>query len=109
MVFIMVANGMLSGLAHITSFVDGGDNDVDNQVPDFLIPRLRLDMCHIASRIIKTISKGVVFIISPLLKRLYRRRSYLRYNQYKHCGFVFHNIQLDWSEVTQTTVTCLNW
>ena len=61
------------------------------------------------SRIIKTISKGVVFIISPSFRRLFRRSSYLRYNQYKHCGFVSHYLQLDWSEVTQTTVTCLNW
>ena len=63
----------------------------------------------IQSRIIKTISKGVVFIISPSLTRLYRRSSYLRYNQYKHCGFVSILLQLDWFEVTQTTVTCLNW
>jgi len=34
------------------------------------------------SRIIKTISKGVVFIMSPFLEdRLYNRSSYLRYNQ----------------------------
>ena len=63
----------------------------------------------IISRIIKTISKGVVFIISPLLNRLFRRSSYLRYNQYKHCGFVSIYLQLDWLGVTQTTVACLNW
>lgn len=57
----------------------------------------------------KTISKGVVLIISPLFKRLFRRSSYLHYNQYKHCGFVSISLQLDWFEVTQTTVTCLNW
>ena len=57
----------------------------------------------------KTISKEVVFIISPFLTRLYRRSSYLRYNQYKHCGFVTKILQLDCLEVTQTTVTCLNW
>jgi len=45
----------------------------------------------------------MVFIISPLLKRLYRRSSYLRYNQYKHCGSIL--LQHDWFEVTQTTVT----
>jgi len=57
----------------------------------------------------KTISKGVVFIISPFLKMLCGRSSYLRYNQHKHCGFVSISLQLDCSEVTQTTVTCLNW
>lgn len=66
-------------------------------------------MLFMLSRIIKTISKGVVFIISPSLTRLYRRSSYLRYNQYKHCGFASILLQLDWFEVTQTTVTCLNW
>jgi len=40
---------------------------------------------------------------------LYRRSSYLRYNQNKHCGFVSMFLQHDWFEVTQTTVTCLNW
>lgn len=40
------------------------------------------------ARIIKTISKGVVLIISPFLKKLYCRNSYLLYNQNKHCGFV---------------------
>ena len=57
----------------------------------------------------KAISKEVVFIISPFLIRLYRRSSYLRYNQYKHCGFVSIKLQHDCLEVTQTTVTCLNW
>ena len=33
------------------------------------------------ARIIKTISKGVVLIISPFLKKLYCRSSYLLYNQ----------------------------
>lgn len=61
------------------------------------------------SRIMKAISKEVVFIISPFLIRLYRRSSYLRYNQYKHCGFVSIKLQHDCLEVTQTTVTCLNW
>ena len=42
----------------------------------------------------KAISKEVVFIISPFLIRLYRRSSYLRYNQYKHCGFVSIVLQL---------------
>lgn len=42
-------------------------------------------------------------------KRLFRRSSYLRYNQYTHCGSVSVSLQLDWSEVTQTTVNCLNW
>ena len=45
-------------------------------------------------RIIKTISKGVVLIISPFLKKLYCRSSYLLYNQDKHCGFVFHKLRL---------------
>ena len=61
------------------------------------------------SRIIKTISKGVVLIISPSLKKLYCRSSYLLYNQYKHCGFVSMLLQLDCFEVTQTAVVCLNW
>lgn len=61
------------------------------------------------SRIMKAISKEVVFIISPFLIRLYRRSSYLRYNQYKHCGFVSIKLQHDCLGVTQTTVTCLNW
>ena len=47
-----------------------------------------------AARIIKTISKGVVLIISPSLKKLYCRSSYLLYNQNKHCGFVFHSLRL---------------
>ena len=34
------------------------------------------------------LSEEVVFIISPFLIWLYLRSSYLRYNQYKHCGFV---------------------
>ena len=55
----------------------------------------------------KAISKEVVFIISPFLIRLYRRSSYLRYNQYKH--FVSIKLQHDCLGVTQTTVTCLNW
>ena len=63
----------------------------------------------IKTRIIKTISKGVVLIISPFLKKLYCRSSYLLYNQNKHCGFVSIKLQHDCSEVTQTTVTCLNW
>ena len=46
------------------------------------------------ARIIKTISKGVVLIISPFLKKLYCRSSYLLYNQNKHCGFVFHKLRL---------------
>ena len=46
------------------------------------------------SRIIKTISKGVVLIISPFLKKLYCRSSYLLYNQNKHCGFVSIALQL---------------
>ncbi len=62
-----------------------------------------------SSRIMKAISKEVVFIISPFLIRLYRRSSYLRYNQYKHCGFVSIKLQHDCLGVTQTTVTCLNW
>ena len=70
---------------------------------------MKMNDWQYASRIIKTISKGVVFIISPLFKRLFRRSSYLRYNQYKHCGFVSIVLQFDWFEVTQTTVTCLNW
>ena len=57
----------------------------------------------------KAISQEVVFIISPFLIRLYRRSSYLRYNQYKNCGFVSIKLQHDWLGVTQTTVTCLNW
>lgn len=48
----------------------------------------------IATRIIKTISKGVVLIISPFLKKLYCRSSYLLYNQNKHCGFVSIALQL---------------
>ena len=68
-----------------------------------------LKNCTNVTRIIKTISKGVVFIISPSSKRLHRRSSYLRYNQYKHCGFVAKVIRLDRLEVSQTTVTCLNW
>ena len=36
----------------------------------------------------KAISKEVVFIISPFLIRLYRRSSYLRYNQYKHLSLI---------------------
>ena len=48
----------------------------------------------IESRIIKTISKGVVLIISPFLEKLYRRSSYLLYNQNKHCGFVSIELQL---------------
>ena len=47
---------------------------------------------HVA-RIIKTISKGVVLIISPFLEKLYCRSSYLLYNQNKHCGFVSHTLQ----------------
>lgn len=66
-------------------------------------------LSSINSRIIKTISKGVVLIISPFLKKLYCRSSYLLYNQNKHCGFVSIKLQHDCSEVTQTTVTCLNW
>ncbi|MBO5015703.1 MAG: hypothetical protein J6C92_07825, partial [Bacteroidaceae bacterium] len=46
------------------------------------------------SRIIKTITKGVVLIISPSFKKLYCRSSYLLYNQNRHCGFVFHMLQL---------------
>lgn len=46
------------------------------------------------ARIIKTISKGVVLIISPFLKKLYCRSSYLLYNQNKHCGFVSHKLRL---------------
>ena len=42
---------------------------------------------HVSTFILQ-IQKGVVFIISPSFKRLYRRSSCLRYNQYKHCGFV---------------------
>ena len=61
------------------------------------------------TRIMKAISKEVAFIISPFLIRLYRRSSYLRYNQYKHCGFVSIKLQHDCLGVTQTTVTCLNW
>ena len=45
-------------------------------------------------RIIKTISRGVVLIISPSLKKLYCRSSYLLYNQNKHCGFVIWSLQL---------------
>ena len=48
----------------------------------------------IRPRIIKTISKGVVLIISPSFKKLYRRSSYLPYNQNKHCGFVSIRLQL---------------
>ena len=48
----------------------------------------------IVTRIIKTISKGVVLIISPFLKKLYCRSSYLLYNQNKHCGFVSIALQL---------------
>ena len=47
----------------------------------------------IESRIIKTISKGVVLIISPFLKKLYCRSSCLLYNQNKHCGFVSIKLQ----------------
>ena len=32
--------------------------------------------------------------ISPFLKKLYCRSSYLLYNQNKHCGFVFHKLRL---------------
>lgn len=46
------------------------------------------------SRIIKTILKGVVLIISPFLEKLYCRSSYLLYNQNKHCGFVIWLLQL---------------
>lgn len=46
------------------------------------------------TRIIKAISKGVVLIISPFLEKLYRRSSYLLYNQNKHCGFVSIELQL---------------
>ena len=46
------------------------------------------------ARIIKTISKGVVLIISPFLKKLYCRSNYLLYNQDKHCGFVSHKLRL---------------
>ena len=45
-------------------------------------------------RIIKTILKGVVLIISPFLEKLYCRSSYLLYNQNKHCGFVIWLLQL---------------
>ena len=61
------------------------------------------------SHIIKTISKGVVLIISPFLKKLYCRSSYLLYNQNKHFGFVIFIYGLDCLEVTQTAVVCLNW
>ena len=39
---------------------------------------------------------------------MYCRSSYLRYNQYKHCGFVSIFLQLDWSEVTQTSGNILS-
>ena len=60
------------------------------------IRTLRQQVCSgtIESRIIKTISKGVVLIISPFLEKLYRRSSYLLYNQNKHCGFVSIELQL---------------
>lgn len=48
----------------------------------------------IVTRIIKTISNGVILIISPFLKMLYCRSSYLLYNQNKHCGFVSIALQL---------------
>ena len=76
---------------------------MDNQQPDTAdaatrrsIRRLRPWACSgtIESRIIKTISKGVVLIISPFLKKLYCRNSYLLYNQNKHCGFVSIELQL---------------
>lgn len=46
-------------------------------------------MYSIISRIIETILKGVVFIMSPFFKKCYTNRSsYLLYNKDKHCGFV---------------------
>ena len=48
--------------------------------------------------------------MSPFLKKLlYCRKNYLLYNNDKHCGFVSIALQLDCSEVTQTTVVCLKW
>ena len=51
--------------------------------------RIVVLLLQFSSRIIETILKGVVFIMSPFFKNSYTNRSsYLLYNKDKHCGFV---------------------
>ena len=103
------ANGAVAGIALVggTVFnaeqisVDRNGSRGQAQLIDLIGQReivfdwvtLRPALLHLA-RIIKTISKGVVLIISPFLKKLYCRSSYLLYNQNKHCGFVSIALQL---------------
>ena len=62
------------------------------------------------SRIIKTISKGVVLIISPFFQ-------FVIFAGVATCGIIMTSTvdlylifySFDWLEVTQTTVVCLKW
>ena len=72
--------------------------------------RRRKEYVPLTSRIIKTITKGVVLIISPFFK-------FVIFAGVATCGIIeastvdlyLFNYSLDWFEVTQTTVVCLKW
>ena len=62
------------------------------------------------SHIIKTISKGVVLIISPFLKIvIFAGVATCDIIKTSTVDLYFTSYGSDWLEVTQTTVTCLNW
>ena len=61
------------------------------------------------SRIIKTISKGVVIIISPFLRSYIAGVATCFIIRTSTADLYLLNYSLDWLEVTQTAVVCLNW
>ena len=68
------------------------------------------EIVHVITRIIKTISKGVVLIISPFFQNVYVAGV-------ATCGIIstsavdlfLYYYSFDCFEVTQTTAACLNW